>query len=348
MTNEPKLTDIAPILDRLVGGSILSEEDTIALFESMMTGRVDERQIASVLTSMAMRGPAIDEVVGAARIMRQHVTAVPTSLSGSSMLDTAGTGGAPKTFNVSTAAAIVAASAGIRVAKHGNRSRTGRGSAEVLAALGVDIEAPIETQAACLEQAGVCFCFAIHHHPATRFVMPVRRALRFPTIFNLLGPLTNPVGAHLQVLGVWDHRYGRLLAEALNRLGSDAAVVAHSDDGLDEISISAPTTLWWVSASGIEEQRICPEDVGLHTAPMASVTAESLEHAAEMIRRILEGEDHGPPREMVLINAAAALVVGGISETMEDGVTAAATAIDSGEAAQRLSMLAEISRRRLC
>ena len=344
MTTNPNTFDPTSTLQALLQGNQLTRDDTKLLFGAMMTGGVEETQIAAVLTLFAIRDLDPDELAGAAEIMRQHVTPIPTDIDPVTMLDTAGTGGAPKTFNVSTAAAIVAAASGIPVAKHGNRSRTGRGSAEVLENLGINIHASPEVQANCLKEVGTCFCFAIHHHPATKFVVPVRRALGFPTIFNLLGPLTNPAGARRQLLGVWDRRFGVLLAEALIRLGSVRAIVAHADDGLDEVSISAPTTLWHVENGTIREERICPEDVGLTTRPIESVTANDLEHATAMIRSILDGTERGAPRDMVLINAGAAmLAAGGVSE-LSEGVQTAASTIDSGAALETLINLGNWSR----
>jgi anthranilate phosphoribosyltransferase len=260
------------------------------------------------------------------------------------LLDTAGTGGAPKTFNVSTAAAIVAAASGIPVAKHGNRSRTGRGSAEVLEMLGVNIDAGPEIQALCLQEANVCFAFAIHHHPATQFVVPVRRALAFPTIFNLLGPLTNPANASRQVIGVWDSRFGQVMAEALVQLETRRAIVAHSHDGLDEVSISAPTTLWHVQQGEVHQEIISPTDVGLRLHKIDDVRATSLEHAATLVRSVLDGTEQGAPRDMVLINAAAAILVGGKAIDLTEGVRTAAAIIDGGHAITTLDRLVEVSR----
>jgi anthranilate phosphoribosyltransferase len=221
--------DLTDTLKTLLAGATLSVEETGRAFEAMMTGRVNEAEMAALLALLAMRAPTSDEILGAARVMRHHVDRVTSDRDPAQIVDTAGTGGAPKTFNVSTTAAIVAAAAGAPVAKHGNRSRTGRGSAEVLRTLGVNVDADRDVQGRCLTEAGVCFCFAIHHHPATRHVMPVRLALGFPTIFNLLGPLTNPAGAARQLMGVYDRRFLIPIAEALAALGSTHAIVVHSD-----------------------------------------------------------------------------------------------------------------------
>jgi anthranilate phosphoribosyltransferase len=259
------------------------------------------------------------------------------------LVDTCGTGGAAKTFNVSTSAAVVAAAAGAKVAKHGNRSRTGRGSAEVLKALGVHVEASPETQAACLEEVGICFSFAPHHHPATKHVMPVRMALGVPTIFNLLGPLTNPAGARRQVLGVYDARFLLPMAGALRELGATKAMVVHADDGLDELSISAPTEIVHVSPDGLRTERLAPEDVGLARAPREAVVARDLEHAAQLARTIIDGSERGAARDMTLMSAAAALYVADIAPSLPEGVRLAAQAIDEGRAQRTLQRWIERS-----
>ena len=342
MTAPPSFNPI-PTLRLLLDGQHLDAESITELFEAMMSGDLKESQIAAALSLIAMRDPDANELSSAATVMRKHVTAIPTSIDPQSLLDTAGTGGAPKTFNVSTAAAIVAAASGIPVAKHGNRSRTGRGSAEVLEMLGVNIDAGPDIQAHCLQEANVCFAFAIHHHPATRFVMPVRRALAFPTIFNLLGPLTNPANAYRQVIGVWDSRFGQVMAEALVQLGTKRAIVAHSHDGLDEVSISAPTTLWHIENGEVHQEIISPVDVGLKTHPIDDVRATNLEHAATLVRSVLDGTEQGAPRDMVLMNAAAAILVGGKATDLAAGVATAASVIDEGRAIATLDRLVEVS-----
>lgn len=338
--------DLTPTLKILLSGETLSAAETTHAFEAMMTGRVHHCEMGALLALLATRTPTAEEILGAARVMRAHVDPVRSGTDPASIVDTAGTGGAPKTFNVSTAAAIVAAAAGARIAKHGNRSRTGRGSAEVLRQLGVDVNADRATQARCLDEIGVCFCFAIHHHPATRHVMPVRLALGFPTIFNLLGPLTNPAGALRQVMGVYDVRFLRPIAEALTSLGAVRAMILHSDDGLDELSISAPTRIMSIENGRVEEYRISPEAVGLEAAPREVVVARDLDHAAAMIREVLTGTEKGPARAMTLLNAAATLMVADLADDWADGVALAAATIDRGDAARTLEQLAECSRRK--
>jgi anthranilate phosphoribosyltransferase len=335
--------DLTPLLKHLLDGDTLSAEQTTGAFEAMMTGRVHHGEIGALLALLATRTPTPEEILGAARVMRQHVDRVPTTLAPADIVDTAGTGGAPKTFNVSTASAIVAAAAGATVAKHGNRSRTGRGSAEVLRQLGVNIDADLETQRRCLEEVGVCFCFAPRHHPATRHVMPVRLALGFPTLFNLLGPLTNPAGAQRQVMGVYDRRFVRPIAEALAALGAIRAIVVHGDDGLDEISISAPTHVAWVDRGHVREATIEPREYAMSLSPREEVVARDLDHAGRMLRDILSGDDQGAPRAMTLLAAAATLLVADRVSSMEEGLGLAAEAIASGRAGQTLTRLAEVS-----
>ncbi|MBK7404678.1 MAG: anthranilate phosphoribosyltransferase [Phycisphaerales bacterium] len=348
--------EIRDALDRLVSGGTLSEPESEALFETLLSGGLDGPQIAAVLALLQRRGPTVDEVVGAARVMRRHVTPVlrPRGTENDALIDTCGTGGAPKTFNVSTASAIVAAAshapggARVLVAKHGNRSRTGRGSAEVLAALGVRVDASPAAQSRCLAEAGVCFCFAIHHHPAMQHAIGPRRSLGFPTIFNLLGPLTNPAGARRQLIGVYAEPLVGLLAEALARLGSESAVVAHGADGLDELTTTAPVRLARVvpgksGAPGVVAmESLDAMDLGLRRASLGELQASSVEDAAEIIRTVLAGES-GARRDIVVLNAAAALVVAGAAPDWAEGLALASASIDSGRAAATLAMLARIS-----
>lgn len=342
--------DLTPHLRRLLAGRTLSESEAAEAFEAMMTGTAHHAEMGALLALLATRDPAVDELVGAARVMRQRVEAVPTAIDPERILDTAGTGGAPKTFNVSTAAAIVAASAGAKVAKHGNRSRTGRGSAETLAALGVDVDAPGPTQARCLDEAGICFCFAIHHHPAARHAMPVRKALGFPTLFNLLGPLTNPARARRQIMGVYERRFVRPIAETLLRLGTRKALVLHSDDGFDECSLAARTRVAEVTPSGVREYDIDPRTLGFGEESLRvrpeTLTPRSLEDAARTLEALLRGEERGPRRDMLLLNAAAALVAADEAASFEDGLRTAAHAIDFGDAWRTFELLREISFRR--
>ncbi len=343
----PKSGDLTPFLRRLLGGETLDSDETAAAFERIMTGSVHHGEIGALLALMATRVPTTEELLGAARVMRAHVERVPTACDPERIVDTAGTGGAPKTFNVSTAAAIVAAATGgapsIAVAKHGNRSRTGRGSAEVLQRLGVNVDADRATQARCLAEARICFCFAIHHHPAARHAMPVRLALGFPTIFNLLGPLTNPAGARRQLMGVYEKRFLQPIAETLATLGAVRAMVVHSDDGLDELSINAPTTAVHVNDGRVHTERIVPGDLGLEAADFDTLVATDLKQATEMVGGVIDGSLTGPPRDMTLLNASATLLVAGKVDALGEGLKLAAKTIDSGQAAETLKKLIDVS-----
>ena len=337
--------DLTPYLKHLLEGGTLPEDAARSAFEGIMTGSAHHAEMGALLALLATRVPTVDELVGAAGVMRDKVDRLETDVPAEELLDTAGTGGAPKVFNVSTAAAIVAASAGVKVAKHGNRSRTGRGSAEVLEALGVDVDAGREVQLRCLKETGVAFCFAIHHHPAAKHAMPVRKALGFPTIFNLLGPLTNPAGAGRQIMGVYADRFVRPVAEAHARLGAVRALVFHAADGLDEFSIAAPTHVADVRDGSVEEYQVDPRDLGLRSATFEELQVRDLDHAATLVRSILDGSEQGPPRDMTLLNAAAALVAAGRADDFENGVGMAAQAIDSGATAATLASLVEASNR---
>jgi anthranilate phosphoribosyltransferase len=333
----------APLLRTLLDRRTLSAEEMSAGFRAMMAGEVSHGEMGALLALLATRVPSADEIAGAAEVMRENVDRLTTAIAPAHIVDTCGTGGAPKTFNVSTLAGIVAASLGVHVAKHGNRSRTGRGSAEVLEGLGVRIDAPMDVQAACLEEVGICFCFAVRHHPAMRNVAPVRQALGFPTIFNLLGPLTNPAGAQRQVLGVYDARLLEPMAAALARLGVQKALVVHSDDGLDELSISSGSELVVVSGTTITRGRVVPEELGLTRAPREAVVARDLEHAVALARAVLRGTERGAPREVALLASAAALLVGDRVSTLAEGVKLAAEAIDAGNAQHTLESWARVS-----
>jgi anthranilate phosphoribosyltransferase len=345
--------DIHAVLKDLVSGQSMSADLAESVFEALLTGSFDEAQIGALLGLIQGRGVSVDELVGAARVMRRHVTPVPTEpdSAASPLIDTCGTGGAPKTFNISTAAAIVAAAASphhtggavrVRVAKHGNRSRSGRGSAEILAQLGVNVDASPRAQARCLDETGVCFCFAIHHHPAMRHAVGPRRSLGFPTIFNLLGPLTNPASAPRQLIGVYDQHLAKQLAHALTRLETTRAMVVHGDDGMDELTTTSATTIYHVRDGQVTTERLMPESVGLEPCSLDDLTARDLDDAADVIRRVLAGE-HGPRRGIVLLNAAAALVIAGAADDMAGGIKLAGEAVDSGRAARTLDELARVS-----
>lgn len=341
------------ILHTLLEGRSLSESEAERAFTLILTGQANESQVGAMLALLARKRPSLDELVGGARAMRAHAAPVPiegpeAGAIRSALIDTCGTGGTPKTFNISTAAAIVAAAARgpggrrVYVAKHGGRSRSGRGSAEVLRHLGVNIDASPATQAACLREAGVCFSFAIQHHPAMKFAAGPRKSLGFPTIFNLLGPLTNPAGARRQLMGVYAPEFVPLVAQALQRLGAEDAMVVHGGDGMDEITTTAPTAIMRVRHGELHAERIMPETLGLRRAAPESLAVSTLADAASIIRRVLGGEA-GPARDIVALNAAAALMVGGACDSWTDGLDAARRAIDLGAAERTLEALAALS-----
>ena len=330
------MATLSSTLNLLLERRSLSTEQMREAFRAMMAGEVTHGEMGALLALLATRVPSTAELVGAAQVMRDNVERLTTRTDPEHIIDTCGTGGAPKTFNVSTLASIVAVAAGAHVAKHGNRSRTGRGSAELLEALGVRIEMPAEVQARCLDELGICFCFAVRHHPAMRNVAPVRQALGIPTLFNVLGPLTNPAGARRQVLGVYDPRLLEPVAHALRELGTSKSLVVHSDDGLDELSISAGTELLQVTPDGVTKLRVVPEELGFERAPREAVVVDDLAHAVKLARAILAGEEKGGPRSAVLLAAGAALFVGDHVATLAEGVRAAAAALDEGRAEAKL------------
>jgi anthranilate phosphoribosyltransferase len=323
-------------IDAAASGQHLTTDHASTVLTEIMEGRSDDVQTGAFLIALRTKGETVPELIGLARTMRS--LASPVEVSGD-LVDTAGTGGGPSTFNVSTTAAIVAAGAGCAVAKHGNRSSTSlSGSADLLEALGVNIEIPTERVAASVEETGFGFMFAPRHHKAMAHVIPVRKALAVRTIFNFLGPLTNPAGAKRQLMGVSDRRYQESIAEALVGLGTERALVVSGDDGVDEISITGPTRVIEVSDGSTSEEFLSPGDFDLQTAELGDVTGGTPEENATATRAVLEGEK-GPRRDIVVLNAAAAILVGGKAEDMGGGVAAAQEAIDSGAAAAVLARL---------
>lgn len=336
--------ELSQLLPALASGRTLSESDAERAFDWLLSGSLDDAQIAAMLAMIQTRGATADEVVGAARVMRRNVARVPAR-DGPPIIDTCGTGGTPKAFNISTAAAIVAAAAArgkLRVAKHGNRSRTGRGSAEVLQALGVNVNATPEVQGRCLDEVGACFCFAIHHHPAMKHAAAARKSLGFPTIFNVLGPLTNPAGATRQLIGVYRPELVPLVAVALARLGAQSAMIVHGLDGMDEITTRTNTLVATVMNGGVMTYELSPGGLGLAAPASTDLSAASVEDSARIVREVLAGKA-GAHADIVLINAAAALVVGGVTPSLEEGVSVARGAIASGAASRALDDLVRVS-----
>lgn len=339
--------EIQAILKQLLGGQPLSESQAEGVFDALLTGALDPAQIAGVLSLISARpgGPTTDELVGGARVMRRHVTTVPVPACGAVLIDTCGTGGAPKAFNISTVSAIVTAAGAtgrVMVAKHGSVSRTGRGSAEVLAALGVQTGATPDVQSKCLTEIGVCFCFSTHHHPAMRHAAPIRKSLGFPTIFNLLGPLINPAGARRQLIGTFNADLALKMAQTLARLGTERAWVVTSHDGLDELSTTSTNIAYEVHATGIRSHSVDPVALGLPRVRLEDLQTHTLESAQKLFRDVLNG-DTGPARDIVLLNSAAALLVAGCVASLEEGIEAARAAIDSGRATRTLESLVRLS-----
>jgi len=321
-------------IDELASGRDLSLQDTAAVLSEIMAGNASEVQIAAFLIALRTKGETVAELAGLARTMR--ALAAPVRVARENLLDTAGTGGGRQTFNVSTTAALIAAGAGCTIAKHGNRSATGlSGSADVLEALGARIDLAPEAVARCIEQVGFGFMFAPAHHQATRYVIPVRRELAVRTIFNFLGPLTNPAGASRQLIGVSDPAYLETMAGALILLGTEHALLVSSEDGLDELSISAPTLVVEVAGQQLSRYTVTPEDVSLERAPASAVPGGDPQQNAEIARRIFAGE-RGAPRDLAVLNGGAAIYAGGGANSLREGVRAAEQAIDSGATAESL------------
>ncbi len=335
----------------------LSRAEARQVMAEILAGQATEALIGGFLVALTMRGETIEEIVGFAEAIR--AAAAPLGLARDSaldvsgterdaLIDTCGTGGdASGTFNISTATALTVAGAGVRVAKHGNRSATAGskcGSADVMEALGVKIELTAAEIGACLEQVGIAFLFAPAVHAAMRYVAPVRQQLKLRTVFNLLGPLTNPAGASCQVVGVYSQELVPKLAEALRQLGLERALVVHGDDGLDEITLSAPTHVAELRGNTVREYEITPEQFGLRRAPLAAILGGDAAENAGIIRRILGG-GQGAHRDVVLLNAAAALLVAGRAPSIADALPLAAASLDSGAAQAKLDALVEFTNR---
>lgn len=336
-------------LAHLLNNRDLTAEQAHHAIATILRGEANESQVGTFLALSQAKGVTLDELVGGARAMRQFLTpvSIPESIDPQTVIDTCGTGGAPKTFNISTASAIIVASCvnlpvRLRVAKHGGRSRSGRGSAEVLADLGVNIDAPPEVQSKCLEEAGVCFSFAVNHHPAMRFAAGPRKSLGFPTIFNLLGPLTNPASAPRQLLGVYDAGNAQLVAGALARLGATRAMVVHGRDGLDEITTTTRTTIFHLRDGEVTRETIDPKDLGIEYATLDQLRVGTLAEASALLASILRAEP-SPALDIALLNASAALVVGEAVGSMREGLDAARHALESGEGGRTLERMRAVS-----
>jgi anthranilate phosphoribosyltransferase len=329
-------------IDAVCDGTHLTADHASAVLDEVMEGRAGEVETAAFLVGLRAKGETVAELTGLARTMRRLAASVEAPRD--DLVDTAGTGGGPSTFNISTAAALVAAGAGCAVAKHGNRSNTSRsGSADLLEALGVRIDLEPGAVARCVEEVGFGFMFAPRHHTAMKHVAPARKALGVRTIFNFLGPLTNPAGARRQLLGVSDRRYQETIAEALIGLGCDTAFVVSADDGLDEISVSGPTRVIEVRDGTTGEWFVEPGDLGVTEAPLELIAGGSPEENATVVRAVLDGSEQGPARDVVLLNAGAAILAAGGADDLQGGADRAREALDSGAADEVLAKLAGLT-----
>ena len=335
-------TAFVDYLNLLIAGQDLTQDQAGALLDAVFSGNVPEAQITAFLTAMRIKGPTPEEIAGLAGSLRSH--AVKVTCQSDHTLDTCGTGGGSvKTCNVSTAAAIVAAGAGVHVAKHGNRGITsGCGSADVLEALGVKIDASPDVIGQCIDEAGVGFMFAPLFHPAMKYVQPIRKALGFRTVFNILGPLANPARVQTQVLGVADESLMDTMITALKLLGAKTAMVVHSD-GLDEISTLGPTRIMTLKDNQVTDQTISPEALGISVATKEGISATDAASNAKALRRIFEGQDTGPKYDIITLNAAAAIHIAGLAESLEQALLQARASVDDGKACQALNQLIELS-----
>lgn len=320
----------------------LSEQEMSAVMQQIMTGQATDAQIGGFLIGLAMKGETVDEIAAAAKVMRQLAKTV--TVNGTPILDTCGTGGdGASSFNVSTASAFVVAAAGAKVAKHGNRSVSSTsGSADVLETAGVNLELTPEQVGHCVESAGIGFMFAQKHHGAMKHAIGARKQMAVRTIFNLLGPLTNPAKAPHQVLGVYDAKWLRPMAEVLKKLGSKHVLIVHAEDGMDEISIGADTLVAELHNDEIREYRISPEDFALQRADIGQLAVNNAEQSLDIIKGIFAGQI-GPARDIVVLNAGAAIYAADLAQTIAQGIAIAQQVIDNGAAQQKLDALIQCS-----
>ncbi|MEF3308247.1 anthranilate phosphoribosyltransferase [Paenibacillus sp. GYB004] len=337
-----QIKTIQQTIAKVVSGAHLTREEAKLAMNFVMEGDATPSQISSLVTALRMKGETADEIGGFAETMRGKANLVKAERI--NLLDTCGTGGdGADTFNISTASAIVAAAGGIRVAKHGNRAMSSKsGSADVLEALGVNIGLSAEEAASCLERIGICFMFAQAHHPSMKHAAAPRKEIGIRTVFNLLGPLTNPAGADRQLLGIFDRNRTELIAEVLGSLGIKRGLVVASYDGLDEISISAATKVTELKDGSIRTFDISPDDLGLKAYPMSDVVGGDAAANADIIRSVFRGSG-GACRDIILANAGACFYVTGRCSTLQEGVKLAGAVIDSGKAAEKLEQLAQVT-----
>ena len=328
-----------PHFEKVADGKSLSEDEAASAFEAIMEGGVPEAQIAGLLVAMRARSETVDELAGAVRAMRSKMVKLEAP---DGAVDIVGTGGDAKgTYNVSTASALVVAGAGVPIAKHGNRAVSSKsGAADVLERLGLDTAMTPETAKTCLDEAGIAFLLAPTYHPAMRFAMPVRKALNTRTLFNLLGPLCNPAETKHQLIGVFSDVWLEPVAETMRRMGAKHVWVVHGSDGLDELSTTGPSQVIELKNGEFRHLEITPHEIGVKEVALDALLCPSPEESAASIRALLQGE-HGPFRDIVLLNAAAALIVAGRAESLKQGADIAAASIDDGKAAATLEKLIE-------
>jgi len=348
LTDRPPETALAEALRRVMEGAALDRAQARAAMESLLRGEATDAQIAGLLTALRLRGETVEELVGFAEAMRAHARPIfaPGERPAEPLVDTCGTGGdAAGTFNVSTAAAFIVAASGVRVAKHGNRSLSSRcGSADVLEALGVNLLAEPERVATAIRTVGIGFIFAPSVHTAMKHAQKARRDLRFRTVFNLLGPLTNPALVEAQVVGVFDARWLEPMAATLGELGVRRAFVVHSRDGLDEASLSDATDVVELADRQLKRYALAPQDFGLEPAPRAALAGSDAAANARLLERMFSGEP-GPPRDIALMNASLALVAVGRARDFREGIRLGREALDTGAARERLRALVEFTNR---
>ncbi|OFV99522.1 MAG: anthranilate phosphoribosyltransferase [Acidobacteria bacterium RIFCSPLOWO2_12_FULL_54_10] len=354
-TESPASEVVLAALRQVVEKKDLTKDQAEAVMNEILSGGASTTAIAALLTALRMKGETVEELTGFATVMRAKAAHVRPKLTveeaiadtgRDALVDTCGTGGdASGTFNISTAAAFVVAGCGVRVAKHGNRSISSRcGSADVLEALGVNLGLSPDGIARCIEEVGIGFLFAPALHPAMKFAMPARRELKIRTVFNLLGPLSNPAGASAQVVGVYDAKLTGMIARVLAALGLKRGFVVHGSDGLDEITNTGETSIAEIVNGSVKEWTLRPEAVGIARCQLSDLQGGDVNENVRIIREILEGK-LGPKRDIVLMNAAAALVAAGHASDMKDGILLAAQSIDSGAAKRKLEALVEASRK---
>jgi len=333
---------ITEYIELLLQKKSLSFNQATSLLDIIFEGGVPEAQIAAFLTAMRIKGATTEELAGLAKSLRNHAVAVKVDID--NLVDTCGTGGAAiKTFNISTGSALVAAGAGVYVAKHGNRGITSScGSADVLAELGVKIDAGAEIVAECIRQAHIGFMFAPKFHPAMKYVQPIRKSLGFRTVFNILGPLANPANATAQVMGVADENLMQIVIEALKLLGIRYAMVVHSN-GLDEISTAAVTKIAELKNGQITNKELDPEDLGITPANIEQLSVTDAKTSAKVLKDILSGKESGPRKDIVILNAAAAIIVSGLADDFESAIEMAEASVNNGKALGCLEKLIKVS-----